>query len=597
MTDEDRSRTPDEGLPRDDAPQPDPAASAGVPRHYRAPGDPSTTGSVPVVGGGEIPPPRPSSSPYLEIRYASAPAPEPVRPAAPPVPPAAEAVTTPVASQPPVAPPAAPVLGAEAVSTTPVPATPAPAAPQAPAAPGFGDRIRHAAGEVRDEATHLGHEAAHEAGQFGHAASREAHELGEHFHGRHEAVDAGAATAAVGAAAVADHQVHADAAPPARKSKGLRKWLVAALVAIIVVGILGFLGRSTIKGWLPSSGKDFDSATGGQTTLVEIPDGASITQFGTVLADAGVVGSSAAFVKAAGNDQSLSAGYYELPKGIKASTAVQMMQGDEHRVGRIVIPEGLQLDSKKGVDGKTTPGIFEMLQEATTFEADGKKYGVTVKDLDDVAAKTPADELGVPEWAKAPVEKLTGDHRRIEGLIASGAWEDIDPRLGAKELLKTLISRSTARFEQWGVLNENSSGLLPYDTLVVASIVEREVSQPDDYPKVARVILNRMAKDQRLEMDSTVNYTAGITDIDVKGKDYEDENPWNTYQKEGLPATPIGAIGEKALEATENPADGKWLYFVTVDKDGTTLFANTFAQHKQNRQKACDNKLLTTGCN
>ena len=53
---------------------------------------------------------------------------------------------------------------------------------------------------------------------------------------------------------------------------------------------------------------------------------------------------------------------------------------------------------------------------------------------------------------------------------------------------------------------------------------------------------------------------------------------------------------DPAVVAAENPAIGDWLYFVTVDTAGTTLFANTFEDHIRNRQVACRNKLVATGC-
>lgn len=381
----------------------------------------------------------------------------------------------------------------------------------------------------------------------------------------------------------------APAGLPVRRRRGKALIAVGALLAVLAV--VAVLGIRQYGGF----GKDFDSTTGSGGVLVQIPEQASLRQFGTILTDAGVVGSRQAFVSAAGGG-TLSAGFYNLPTGISADTAVAMMSDDSHRVGRVVIPEGLQLDAKKGVDGKTTPGVFELLADATAVRIGDRDYGVTVAELEQAAAKTPAADLGVPAWATAPVARLTGDHRRIEGLIASGAWEDIDPRLDATALLRSLITRSAARFAEWGLLDDNDSGLLPYDTLVVASIVEREVSREGDYAKVARVILNRLDAEQKLEMDSTVNYTAAVTNIDVHGETFADKTEWNTYQRDGLPVTPIGAVGERALEAVEKPAAGDWLYFVTVDKQGTTLFAKTFEKHKQNRQVACKNKLITTGC-
>ncbi|MGV9858475.1 endolytic transglycosylase MltG [Gordonia sp. NPDC003425] len=367
--------------------------------------------------------------------------------------------------------------------------------------------------------------------------------------------------------------------------------LTCLLVAVIGVGFVGLRAAGLLD-----SRKDYTNASGTADVIVDIPANSTLKDFGRILTDEDVVGSPRAFVNAA-DGQTISGGFYKLRTEIPAATAVQMLtDGTDHRVGRVVIPEGLQLDTKNGIDGKTTPGIFQMIADATSVTVNGTRIGVTVEDLQKAAAQDTPQQLGVPSWAADSVQKLDGDHRRIEGLIAPGTWETIDPRFDATRILHDLITKSAAQFEAWGLLNQNSSGLTPYETLTAASVVEREVTMADDYPKVARVIVNRLAKGQRLEMDSTANYTATVTNIDVYGDAYKADNVWNTYQIKGLPATPIGAVGERALEATENPSPGNWLYFVTVDRDGTTLFADNFEQHKLNRERACENKLLTTGC-
>ena len=68
--------------------------------------------------------------------------------------------------------------------------------------------------------------------------------------------------------------------------------------------------------------------------------------------------------------------------------------------------------------------------------------------------------------------------------------------------------------------------------------------------------------------------------------------PWNTYVREGLPATPICSPGGPALAAAENPAPGDWLYFVTVDLQGTTLFTRDYPQHLANIELAKKNGVL-----
>ncbi|MFT4042505.1 MAG: endolytic transglycosylase MltG [Gordonia sp. (in: high G+C Gram-positive bacteria)] len=367
--------------------------------------------------------------------------------------------------------------------------------------------------------------------------------------------------------------------------------LSCLLVAVAGVGYVKLRERGVFE-----SRKDYTNAAGTADVIVDIPQDSTLMDFARILTEDGVVGSERAFLKAA-NGQVMSGGFYKLRTQIPAATAVALLtDGTTHRVGRVVIPEGLQLDTKQGADGKSTPGIFQLIADATSATINGTRRGVTVADLQRAAATDTVEQLGIPAWAASAVTALNGDHRRIEGLIAPGTWERLDPTFTATALLRELITQSVARFEAWGVLTPHSSGLSPYATLTAASVVEREVTMAGDYPKVARVILNRIAKGQRLQMDSTANYTASVTDIDVHGEAYRARNVWNTYQIPGLPATPIGAVGERALAATENPARGGWLYFVTIDRDGTTVFADNFEQHQRNRERACANKLLATGC-
>nr|WP_237421708.1 endolytic transglycosylase MltG [Gordonia sp. SID5947] len=375
-----------------------------------------------------------------------------------------------------------------------------------------------------------------------------------------------------------------------------RRVILAAVMAcmLVLVAGVGFVGLRSMGVF--ENHKDYSSAAGTADVIVDIPQNSTLMDFGRILEKDDVVASVNAFLDAAGG-QAMSGGFYKLRTQIPASTAVEMMtDGNEHRVGRMVVPEGLQLDNKKGVDGKTTPGIFQMISDATAVTVNGQRIGADVGQLEKAAAESAPEQLGVPAWARPTVEQLTGDHRRIEGLIAPGTWETIDPSHSATQILHDLIVASSIRFQQWGLLEQHDSGLTPYETLVAASVVEREVADAQDFPKVARVILNRLAKDQRLEMDSTTNYTADVTNIDVYGDAYKADNKWNTYRNTGLPVTPIGAVGERALSAVEHPTAGAWLYFVTVDRQGTTLFADTFEEHQQNREKACENKLLSTGC-
>ncbi|WP_119032411.1 endolytic transglycosylase MltG [Gordonia rubripertincta] len=387
---------------------------------------------------------------------------------------------------------------------------------------------------------------------------------------------------------------------PRRRSRENQKKrrVVLALAIVFMLALVGGIGYYGLRSMgVLESRKDYTNTAGASDVIVDIPENSTLSDFGRILVDADVVGSVRAFIDAADN-QPMSGGLYKMRTQIPASTAVEMLTDDsaQHRVGRVVIPPGLQLDSKTGIDGKITPGIFQLIQDATTTEINGQPEGVTVAQLEQAAATSTPEALGVPDWAKENVASMTGDHRRIEGLIAPTTWERVEPDHTAVQILNEMITKSAAMFDQWGLVDGNKSGLSPYETLVAASIVEREVRHVEDAPKVARVIRNRLDEDQRLEMDSTQNYTAAVTNIDVHGEAYKADNEWNTYRYKGLPPTPIAAVGVPALEAMLDPAPGSWLYFVTVDTAGTTLFADTYEEHKRNRNVACKNKLVSTGC-
>jgi UPF0755 protein len=136
-----------------------------------------------------------------------------------------------------------------------------------------------------------------------------------------------------------------------------------------------------------------------------------------------------------------------------------------------------------------------------------------------------------------------------------------------------------------------SMNLSPYDILVVASLVQQEANT-QDFPKVAQVIYNRLHVHQALELDSTVNYPLGRREVATGDADRADRTPWNTYVAQGLPATAICSPGIDALRAAEHPEPGDWLYFVTIDKQGTTVFTKDYKQHLANIELAKRNGVL-----
>ena len=129
-------------------------------------------------------------------------------------------------------------------------------------------------------------------------------------------------------------------------------------------------------------------------------------------------------------------------------------------------------------------------------------------------------------------------------------------------------------------------GLTPYQVITAASVVEKEGYYPVNMPKVARVIYNRLAQGQPLQMDSTVLYALGQDGGPVTSTDLKIQSPYNTYLNKGLPPTPICMPSTAALDAALHPPPGAWLYFVLVQKDGTMAFSDTYAEQLANEKLA-----------
>jgi UPF0755 protein len=368
---------------------------------------------------------------------------------------------------------------------------------------------------------------------------------------------------------------------------------IAAGVLVVVLVAAVFLGS---KLWHVVFGAGDDYTGGGKRDIViQVQDGDSTTAVGETLHNQGVVATVRAFVNAAHGNAAITSiqpGFYRMRTEIPAKNAVARLADPNNRVGRLVIPEGRQLDDT--TDMKTnvvTPGILTLISRATCVDLDGNKRCVSVGDLHAAASNSAPAVLSVPAWAVEPVTELGNDHRRLEGLIAPGTF-NVDPSASAESILADLVSAGAAEYTKSGLVDTaQSMHLSPYDILVVASLVQQE-AKSQDFPKVAQVIYNRLQAHHTLEFDSTVNYPLDRREVATTDADRAQKTPWNTYVSQGLPATAICAPGIDALHAAEHPEPGDWLYFVTIDTQGTTLFTKDYQQHLANIELAKRNGVL-----
>jgi UPF0755 protein len=375
----------------------------------------------------------------------------------------------------------------------------------------------------------------------------------------------------------------AGAAAAAARAKRRRKrttvlWVVVALV-LVGGGAGAYYGYRSLSG----IGSYEDYAGAGETdVVVEVKDGDIVSAIAATLKEQGVVASQRAFTEAGADDARVNAiqpGFYLMKTKMSGEAAVARMVDKASRITPLEVRGGYQLHDITALDGSTTKGILSRLADASCVALDGTQKCVPVEQLRDAAENADPAALGIPEWALGAVRAAPKENR-LEGLITPGLYH-LDPGADAIGLLKSVIGTSLNRLQGYGIPGaSDKTGFRPYEVLVVASLVERE-GVTKDFGKVSRVIYNRLAAGQLLELDSTVNYKLDRPHLTTSPEDRARSGPYNTYNAgtKGLPPTPIGSPSREAVQAAISPEEGTWRYFVKCETDGTSCFNETFDEH------------------
>lgn len=334
-------------------------------------------------------------------------------------------------------------------------------------------------------------------------------------------------------------------------------WGRRIVTLVIIVGLLagGWLIWGKVSSFI--SGPADYSGSGTGSVVVEIPRNSNGQQIADILAEKDVVKSAEAFYQLALKDsrfQSIQAGFYKLKKQMSAEAAMKALADKTNIVGapgesRVTIPEGSRVKN-----------ITKIIAAKTKISAADVK-----KALDH------PDAIGLPAVAKG----------NPEGYLYPATYS-VGAKTTATQLLKEMVAKTLSVAKELDIgTRAKALGLNGEQVLTVASILEYEAKKDSDYPKVARVLYNRLQAGMLLQLDSTVSYASGREgEVFTTESDRNSDSPYNTYKAAGLPPGPIGSPGEKTIEAALNPADGDWLYFVAINLEtGETVFSNTKAEH------------------
>ena len=366
---------------------------------------------------------------------------------------------------------------------------------------------------------------------------------------------------------------------PLRRETRLVKWVTYTALCLVLAGIL----VAGAAGWWYVNRINPEGEAGEPMTFI-VRKGDSIESVSERLEDNGWITDAGVFRWYVRNHGglTLTPGYYEIPKGDHMGNVLGRLRTPPSQTyTQVTFPEGFtvgEIAQRLAADGpRMSVGNFQRAAANPEIVANLRPPGVT----------------------------------SLEGLLFPDTYQ-----ISNSESEAQAIERMIALMER--VANQEdigdkaaALGMTPYQTLIVASLVEEEAKFDEDRPKIARVIYNRLARGMPLQVDATLLYQQ---DRDRPIPELRQvDTPYNTYLHTGLPPTPISNPGRASIRAALNPstdpatgdpicldlrADAAaagvppppcvYLYYVLSDNEGHHVFAATGEQHQENVQRAID---------
>lgn len=280
-----------------------------------------------------------------------------------------------------------------------------------------------------------------------------------------------------------------------------------------------------------------------EEVTVLLPKGYGLAETARLLRASGAIESETLFRLGAryrGEARAIRYGEYRIPPRASMAEILGMLVRGETVRHRVTIAEGL-----------TSWQVVELLRQNE----------VLMGEIDEVPPEgSLAPETYVFERGQTRAELLRW-MQEMQARVLAEAWERRTPEL-------PLAS--------------------PEEALILASIVEKETGVPEERARVASVFLNRLKQGMRLQSDPTVVYGVtggkGTLERGLRRSELDRVTPYNTYQIDGLPPTPIANPGRASILAVVNPEQTDFLYFV-ADGNGGHVFAETLAEHNRNVAK------------
>ncbi len=369
------------------------------------------------------------------------------------------------------------------------------------------------------------------------------------------------------------------------------KWFLAAGLLVVAAGAGAV--------WWLDTNVFVAEVEPGQAVEYEVSRGQTVRAVGEELADLGVIRSPVRFRITAEDEglaQSLQPGTFEFETGMSNEEAIEVLFAGPLAPPtiRFTVQEGLTVE-------QTLQRLDDQFPDYSASD-----FREVLDDRLEAGENLPG-VLTLPEWVPEPAEVEDEQLEPFEGLLFPETYDVADDAT-AQDVLQRMVDQLVSTVEGLpaelleaapegeeaaeddaeddaeGDEEVGELGRSLYETLVVASLIERETRVDTERGQIAGVIENRLGEGMRLQIDATVVYAmgGGPTAI-VLLEDLEVDHPANTYRIDGLPPTPIAGAGAASIQAALSPEDVPYRFYVLdAECDGSHVFAETGDEHDQN---------------
>ncbi|PIC78609.1 hypothetical protein CSV74_02915 [Sporosarcina sp. P19] len=347
-------------------------------------------------------------------------------------------------------------------------------------------------------------------------------------------------------------------------------WIVAVVLVVGIVG--GFSVYTYIKSALEPVDPDSE-----KIIEVEIPIGSGLDMISEKLQESGIIKNARIFKYYAkvNNEADFQAGTYGLTQSMTPDELIKSLKtGVVYRTPAftLTIPEGLTIDQIAERTSEKTTITKEQFMEYVTNEQVIQEY--------------------IAKYPEVITKEILNENIRyaLEGYLFPATYPFFEEKPTVKEVVDTMVDATVQNVipykAYWAEKDKNRS---VHKMLTFASLLEKEATGQSDRETIASVFNNRIEQDMPLQTDPTVLYALGEHKARVMNEDLKVENVYNTYKNKGLPPGPIANAGTASLQATVEPSNTGYLFFL-ADKDGVNHFAKTYEEHLKNKAKYIDSQ-------